>query len=76
MYFDMDLIKRIRLTETKNLEFRLDAINILNHPNFAAPTSSINGNNNFGRITSLLSGVNLGGNGGMRSFIVNARVNF
>jgi hypothetical protein len=76
MYFDMDLIKRIRVTETKSLEFRLDAINLFNHPNFAAPSSSINGNNNFGRVTSLLSGVNLGGNGGMRSFIVNARVNF
>jgi hypothetical protein len=77
MYFDMNLVKRFRITETKQFEFRLDAINILNHPNFAAPTLTINGAaGTFGRISSLLSGANIGGNGGMRSFIMNTRINF
>ena len=30
----------------------------------------------FGQITSLASGLNTGGNGGMRSFIINSRLNF
>ena len=29
-----------------------------------------------GRITSLASGLNTGGNGGMRSFVINTRLNF
>ena len=35
---DMNMIKRFKLHgETTNFEFRLDAINILNHPNFGNP---------------------------------------
>src|SRR5205085_10170308 len=49
---DMDLIKRFKLRETTNFEFRIDAINILNHPNFGNPSTNINGNNTFGRITT------------------------
>jgi len=30
----------------------------------------------FGRITALASGLNTGGNGGMRSFVINTRLNF
>jgi len=52
-------------------------INALNHPNFAAPTLNINGAaGTFGQITSLAAGTNVGGNGGMRSFLINTRVNF
>ncbi len=77
LYFDMNLIKRFNVTETKQLEFRLDVVNILNHPNFAAPTLAMNGTTGtFGNITSLAAGSNIGGNGGMRSFIFNTRVNF
>ena len=68
----MNLVKRIQLTESKQLEVRIDAVNVLNHPNFAAPTTSIN-SLNFGRITALAT--ELVGNG-MRSFIVNTRLNF
>ena len=65
----MNLVKRFKLHgETTNFEFRLDAINILNHPNFGNPTTTINGNNTFGRITTTI--------GGGRSFIVNTRVSF
>jgi hypothetical protein len=64
--FDMNLIKRFKIHENQEFEFRLDAINILNHPNFGVPTMSIN-STSFGRITSA---------SGARSFIVNTRVNF
>jgi hypothetical protein len=76
LYFDMNLLKRFRISETKTFEFSLNAINILNHPNFSAPSTAINTNNNFGRITTLASGADLGGNAGMRSFIFNTRLNF
>src|SRR5262249_44899306 len=46
--FDMDLIKRVRIDETKEFEFRIDAINVLNHPVFGNPTGDIN-SANFGR---------------------------
>ena len=70
--FDADLIKRVRITETKEFEFRLDAINVLNHPVFGTPVptgmsgADINAAN-FGRITTST---------GERSFVVNARLNF
>jgi Carboxypeptidase regulatory-like domain len=64
--FDMDLIKRFKIHENQEFEFRLDAINILNHPNFGTPTMSIN-STSFGRITTASPG---------RSFVVNTRVNF
>jgi hypothetical protein len=76
---DMNLVKRFRITETKEFEFRMDVVNILNHPNFAPPSAgnlSINAAGTFGRITSTASGTNIGGNGGMRSIVFNSRINF
>jgi Carboxypeptidase regulatory-like domain len=35
--FDANLSKRFRLTESKSLQFRLDALNVLNHPDLADP---------------------------------------
>jgi len=64
---DMNMIKRFKIHETKEFEFRLDAINVLNHPNFGTPSTNINGNNTFGRITTA---------GGSRRFIINTRLNF
>ena len=67
--FDANLIKRVRLSETREFEFRLDALNILNRPNFDSPTAanlSIN-SASFGRITTA---------SGSRRFVVNARLNF
>jgi len=74
--FDMNLIKRFRIHETREFEFRLDAINILNHPNFGNPGATnsnrdgklnINVANTFGRITTAT---------GSRRFVVNTRINF
>jgi hypothetical protein len=73
--FDMNVVKQIRLAESRSIELRVDVVNVMNHPNFSNPTTSIN-STTFGRITSLASGSNIGGNGGMRSFVINTRFNF
>lgn len=39
--FDFSLFKRIPITERVDLEFRTEAFNIFNHPNFALPDASI-----------------------------------
>ena len=64
---DMNLIKRFRLHENKEFEFRIDAVNVLNHPNFGLPNTNINAANTFGRITTSM---------GSRRFIINSRINF
>ena len=64
--FDANLIKRVRISETKEFELRLDAVNVLNRPNFGVPAANINGND-FGRITTAA---------GERSFVINTRLNF
>jgi hypothetical protein len=66
---DMNLTKRVKISETKDFELRVDAVNILNHPNFSAPPAanlSIN-STSFGRITAAT---------GSRSFVMNTRLNF
>ena len=43
--FDLNLTKAIRLGETRRLEFRWEALNALNHPQFVqVPMRSVNGN--------------------------------
>ena len=63
---DMSLSKRVRISETKNFELRVDAINVLNHPNWGAPNTNIN-STGFGRITTTT---------GSRTFTGNVRVSF
>jgi hypothetical protein len=65
--FDLNLIKRIRIGERKEFQFRADAIDILNRPNFANPNTDIN-SPNFGRITETI--------GGNRIIVLNAGINF
>ena len=64
---DANLVKRMMITETKEFELRLDAINILNHPNFGNPVSLDINNTNFGAIRSAT---------GNRYFVIATRVNF
>ena len=76
---DMNLSKKVKITETKEFELRVDAVNVLNHPNFGNPNVNINSTgggtttgpaaNNvaFGRITTAT---------GARSFVINSRLNF
>jgi hypothetical protein len=73
---DMNILKKIRIDEAKSVEIRVDVVNVLNHPNFGTPSTALNSNGTFGRITTLASGTNIGGNGGMRSFVMNLRFNF
>jgi len=67
MGLDADIIKRVRIAESKEFELRVDAINVLNHPNWGNPTTNIN-SNNFGRISLPTTG--------NRQFTFNVRLNF
>ena len=52
--FDLAILKDLRLTESKSLQFRLEAFNALNHAQFYGP-ATVNGNISspeFGRIVS------------------------
>jgi hypothetical protein len=52
--YDMALLKNLPLTESKSLEFRVEAFNIFNHAQFYGPTS-VDGNINsssFGQVVS------------------------
>jgi len=49
--FDVNLMKRVRVSEKKELEFRIDAIDVLNTPQFGAADGSIS-STTFGRVTT------------------------
>jgi hypothetical protein len=52
--FDLALLKHVHLTESRALEFRLEAFNLLNHAQFYGP-ASVNGNISspvFGQVVS------------------------
>jgi hypothetical protein len=49
-YLDGNLSKTFRITETKQLTIRLDATNILNHPQLMARNFTVNGTTPFGQI--------------------------
>jgi Carboxypeptidase regulatory-like domain len=63
---DVNLIKSFSLREGRELQFRVDAINLLNSPQFGSPETDIN-STNFGRITSAA---------GARLIALSARINF
>ena len=63
---DVNLSKRVTITERANFELRADVLNILNTPQWGNPNMSIN-STSFGRITSA---------SGNRTFTLNARLNF
>jgi hypothetical protein len=50
--FDGSLSKSFKVSETKSLQVRFDATNVLNHPSPGAPSLDINGNNTFGNIST------------------------
>lgn len=54
-YFNVDLsvLKRTRITETMNVEFRGEVFNLFNKTNFNNPNLDIN-SSNFGQITSIV----------------------
>ena len=84
--FDANLIKRVRITETKEFEFRVDTINVLNHPNFDVPNVNIN---STGSGIATAPGATVTGPGGTsapfgritsaageRRFVISGRLNF
>jgi hypothetical protein len=69
--FDANLSKNFKLTETKSLQFRMDATNVLNHPNPlpVSPSVSINSTSgDFGYLTNNKTGT--------RQFQAQLRLNF
>jgi hypothetical protein len=63
---DMAMSKSVQITEGMDFTLRMDAINMLNNPQFGDPNTNMY-SNNFGRIT---------GAGGARQFTLNARIDF
>ena len=51
--FDMALLKNFNLTESKTLEFRLEAFNVFNHAQFTNPSGNVN-NGAFGLVTNAM----------------------
>jgi hypothetical protein len=49
--FDANIRKTFRISESKSLQVRLDATNILNHPSPMNPSLSLTNTNDFGLIT-------------------------
>jgi hypothetical protein len=49
---DSSIVKRFKIDETKRLLFRIDAANILNHPQPSNPDLNINSNVTFGNIST------------------------
>jgi len=48
--FDTAMSKMVRVAESKTLQFRVDATNVLNHPNMGNPNLDINSTTPFGSI--------------------------
>jgi hypothetical protein len=63
----MNLLKRVRVDEKRTFILRLDAVNVLNHPNWGNPTVNMN-SANFG-----LVGLPTTGN---RQFTFNLRLEY
>jgi Carboxypeptidase regulatory-like domain len=63
---DLNVVKRFRISESKNFELRADFIDALNSPQWGSPNTDIN-SLNFGNIT---------GAGGNRIIVIGVRLNF
>jgi hypothetical protein len=50
--FDAAMAKSIRITESKNLQLRMDATNVMNHPILGNPNLDMNSTTRFGNIQS------------------------
>ncbi len=70
LQFDAELSRVFPIRDRLNLQLRLEAFNVLNHPEFAAPTSTALSSATFGQVTSTLSGTNA------RLFQLAGKINF
>jgi hypothetical protein len=48
----MSLVKNTVWRERVNLQLRMDAFNVFNHPNFSTPNAAVSNPSNFGQITA------------------------
>jgi hypothetical protein len=64
---DLNLLKRVRVDESRTMEFRADIVNVLNHPVFDNPNVNIN-SASFGLISGTANPP--------RRFTIGARLNF
>ncbi len=72
---DAGLTKRTQIFEAVNMEIRVEAFNVLNKPQYAAPQSNLSSPGNFGRITSVMN-TGATGSGTPRQFQLAVRMNF
>ena len=66
LLFNMAATKSVKISEGKTFTIRADAVNVLNKPQWSAPSANFN-SSTFGRITNAL---------GARTVTMNARFDF
>jgi hypothetical protein len=77
--WDISLVKRTRIGETKSIEFRAQALNVFNHPNFflvANSTGNISINNVFGQTRNVYNDINSTNDPGSRVMDFQLRFSF
>jgi hypothetical protein len=81
--WDVSLVKRTQIKERLNFEFRVQALNVFNHPNIMIPTGSATGgsitsaiSSSFGQTTTAFRDLNNTNDPGARSLEFVARLNF
>jgi len=81
--WDVSLVKRTQIRERLNFEFRMEALNVFNHPNIMVPGGAATGgninttiNSSFGSTTTAFRDLNNTNDPGARSLEFVARLNF
>jgi hypothetical protein len=81
--WDVSLVKRTQIKERLNMEFRVQALNVFNHPNIMLPTGAATGGNinttvgsAFGQTTTAFRDLNNTNDPGARSLEFVLRLNF
>ncbi len=81
--WDVSLVKRTQIKERLNFEFRVQALNVFNHPNIMVPAGAATGgsittavSSSFGQTTTAFRDLNNTNDPGARSLEFVARLNF
>ena len=81
--WDVSLVKRTQIKERLNFEFRVQALNVFNHPNILSPVGNATGgsitsaiSSSFGQTTTAFRDLNNTNDPGARSLEFVARLNF